>query len=98
MNTIIQWSNKVNRNISDSFIHNNCIIKGDLNIGNTINEYFVNIGPNLAAKIKKTININHRQFMNINSTDTVYLKPVIENEVLTIVKSLREKCQRAMMK
>ena len=29
--------------------------------------------------------------MNINSTDTVFLKPVIENEVLTIVKNFKGK-------
>ena len=91
MNRIIRRGNKVNRNISDSFIHNNCIIKGDLNIGNAINEYFVNIGQNLGAKIKKKTSISHRQFMNINSTGTVFLKPVIENEVLTIVKKFKGK-------
>ena len=46
---------------------------------------------NIGAKIKKKTSISHRQFMNINSTDTVFLKPVIENEVLTIVKKFKGK-------
>ena len=40
---------------------------------------------------KFSISISHRQFMNINSTGTVFLKPVIENEVLTIVKKFKGK-------
>ena len=51
----------------------------------------MNIGPNLATKIKKNTNISHAQFTNISSTDTVFLKPVIENEVLNIMKKFKGK-------
>ena len=47
----------------DAFIHNNEEIIDLVEIANKINEYFTNVGPNLASKIP-TVNTSFKAFMS----------------------------------
>jgi len=55
-------------------------------ITNTFNEYFANVGPNLAKKDKKD---DGNSTMYINQVvDSIFLSPTKETEIINIVKSL----------
>lgn len=60
-----------------------------LKVASIFNNYFVNVGPNLAKKIKHS----YSQIFNTlpNPTNTMYLNPTDENEILKIIKSLNLK-------
>lgn len=59
-------------------------------IVNAFNEFFVNIGPNLAAKIAPS-NVNSVDFLPIASTDSIVLYPTDKCEITQIILQLKEK-------
>lgn len=58
-------------------------------IANHFNNFFTNIGPNLASKLPKS-NINPTQFLNPPVTSTFYTTPVSEHDILLILSNLKE--------
>jgi hypothetical protein len=79
------------RNISSiSEINTNgSLTKNPDKITNTFNEYFANVGPNLAKKIEK---LNGNSSMYIDQVmDSMFLLPTNEIEICDIVKSLSGK-------
>ena len=50
LNSVIKKSN-CNNMYPEEFVNNNQVINGDENIANGFNDFFVNIGPNLANNI-----------------------------------------------
>ena len=52
------------------------------------NDFFVNIGPNLACKIDKN-NCNLLSYLSEQNKNSLFASPVDEQELLDVIKSLR---------
>ena len=56
-------------------------------ISNKFNEYFINVGPNLAAKIPDS-DINFSNYLGERSIKSIFLDAVTENEVAFEIRKL----------
>ena len=63
------------------------MIKDQYEIATKFNEYFVNIGPNLAKKIQD-IHQTFKSYMDHRCPNSVFLDAILENEVLNEIKLL----------
>jgi len=63
------------------------VIKDQYEIATKFNEYFVNIGPNLAKKIQD-IHQTFKSYMDHRCPNSVFLDAILENEVLNEIKLL----------
>ena len=54
---------------------------------------FINVGPNLARKIKGHPEKTFAEFMNNRNSSCMFLKPIIESEVTKVLKSCKNKFQ-----
>ena len=70
---------------------NDKIIHDVHDICDKFNDFFVNIGPNLAANIKPSSNIKYTSFLKRIITSAFHFDLVNESEVLKIVSSLKNK-------
>ena len=57
-------------------------------ISDKFNDFFINVGPNLAKRIEKQ-HENPEPFMKAKVTFSLYLEPVTEQEIYKIVSSLK---------
>ena len=70
---------------------NGDVIKEEKTAANKFNEFFVNVGPNLAAKIRSEKDCNIFEYMPPANTSCMFLDPVNEQEVLTIISQCKNK-------
>ena len=70
------------------FTHNGRDVTDDRNIANYFNQYFANIGPNLAKTIPNSSS-THETFLNHPCDNSIFLQPVTENEISAIIKALK---------
>ena len=66
-------------------------ITGDKTIANGFNNFFVNIGPSLAKRIPKCKDSLFTQFLPDKVEDTMFLRPVTEEEIMQQVKNAKNK-------
>ena len=57
-------------------------------IANKFNEYFVNVGPNLAKSIKKNDTIKFENYLEGNYPESMFAEPVTEYEIITEIEKL----------
>ena len=74
---------------SDQFILNNTKVTNPNEIVNGFNDYFVNIGPTLASKIKSE-GLSHRSFLHNDLYESFFLDPTNEVEIMNIMSHLKE--------
>ena len=55
------------------------------------NNFFVNIGPNLAKNIKACPGKDFSHFLGESIVNSMYLNPIIEDEILNIVQKFQNK-------
>ena len=84
----------INRNqkphIQNRFKIGDNLITSDKNIiCNRFNDFFVNIGPTLAKSIPK-VNESPLSYMGNRLIESIYLEPVTENEINTLIKALKD--------
>ena len=66
------------------------LITSDKNIiCNKFNDFFVNIGPTLAKSIPK-VNKSPLSYMGNRMTESIYLEPVTEKEINTLISALKD--------
>ena len=58
-------------------------------IASGFNDFFINVGPNLASKIPRDER-SPTTFMGDRCKDNIWLSPVLEEDVVTIIKTLKE--------
>ena len=59
-------------------------------IANSFNTFYINIGPNLASKIPNpNSNTNPTSYIKKEYVNSLYLKPVEDNEIRNIIRDLR---------
>ena len=83
----------INRNqkphIQNRFKIGDNLITSDKNIiCNRFNDFFVNIGPTLAKSIPK--NESPLSYMGNRLIESIYLEPVTENEINTLIKAIKD--------
>ena len=73
---------------SETFVINNKQITDKHVIANSFNKYFINIGPNLSKTLLST-DSSPLQNMPNSVANTIFLNPVVEDEVKTLIKNLK---------
>ncbi len=73
-----------------SFKYNNSIINDSTTIANKFNDYFVNVGLNLAKKIP-IIDTTPTSYLKGNYNYSFFINPVVEQDVVDIIKTLPNK-------
>ena len=74
------------------FFYNNRTIKDSKDIANSFNEYFSSIGPKLYEKIDVSgQDKSYDEYLTNSVTSQFSFTPVSENEILKIIKSLKNK-------
>ena len=62
-------------------------------IANTFNEYFINIGPKVASKIKNTTNATFNNYMENKNMNTMFFDPITETELENEIRNMNpNKC------
>ena len=83
----------INRNkqmkLNHKFTHNDKIITDGNHIVNLFNDFFINIGPTLANKIPKS-DISPNYYLKNANVNTLYLELVNKEELVTILRSLKD--------
>ena len=75
------------KNHPETITKNGIEIKDPIEIAQTFNEYFTNIGPELASSIDS--NVGHfTEYVSEHAETSLFFKPTTENEILKIVQSL----------
>ena len=72
---------------ASTFVINNKQVTDAKEIANNFNNFFVNIGPNLANKIP-TQNKNPISYLNKSVTNLLFLNPVTSDELVKLISSL----------
>ena len=86
---LIHSKNK-SRNIASVF-HRGKNVTDSLEMANAFNEFFTNIGPNLAEKIPPS-NVSFSQFLpQPFNNNSIFLTPSSSSEVFSIIKKLEKK-------
>ena len=85
MKSVIGNKRKLNQT-NKRFIINNNIIENELRIANQFNNYFVSIGPTLAA-IQLTTNLDPLHFLQ-NNTNSMAIRHIEYIEVINIINSI----------
>ena len=78
----------------NEFVEKGLKITNPNDIAKGFNEFFVNVGPNLASKIKNKGNTTNKAvdyLKDINFNESLFLKPVTEFELLSIVNKFKSK-------
>ena len=77
--------------IPDIFLEGKKELNSRKDIANGFNTFFVGVGPNLAAGIKKPDNACVEDYLPQPTADTMYLDPVNEMEIINTVKAFGNK-------
>ena len=76
--------------IANKFKVDNKIIMDPVVIANSFNNFYINIGHNLASKIPNpNSNINPTSYIKKEYINSLYLKPIEDNEIRNIIRDLR---------
>ena len=70
---------------------NNQIINDPVQIANTMNNYFTNIGPELAKKIQNTTENDFMSFLGKENQQSMYMFKTNSNEVSKLISKLNNK-------
>ena len=76
------------KTLNSKFIHNGKTIMGGTEIVNMFNNFFINIGRNLAKTIPN-VSISPTHYLTKPNTNSIYMEPVSVDEILKIVRGLR---------
>ena len=81
---------KKNTNISKTFVDaSSNFIEDPKVIANKFNEYFINIGPNLANKIQCKENDSFEKYLTGSYHSSMFLDPITENELASELKKMK---------
>ena len=88
INDLLNKKSSTRSSYPTEFMKNGGIISGNMNIAEHFNSFFTNIGPTLAEGIPKS-DRHVESFLGDRVTDSIFLNPVTDEELLNIVHSLR---------
>ena len=73
---------------SCSFLFNDEIITDEKEISNKFNDFFINVGPNLANSINHSSH-SHKHYLKKTYTHSFFLKSISNNEVRKVISQLK---------
>ena len=76
---------------TNPFVLNDRIVTNNQEIAESFNDFFVNIGPNLANKILTENKKPYTSYLKKIITSTFYFNPINQDDLLKILHSLRTK-------
>ena len=79
------------RNVVSHFNHNDKEIYDEQEIAYGFNDFFINIGPELANNIVSPENNDVLQYMNDSNVNSMFLNSVNRMEILDVIKSFANK-------
>ena len=82
---------KKSHNFPETFLKNGTAVNGSKNIANAFNNYFVNVGPNLANNIKNINATSAESYLNKQNINSIFLRPTDQNEILKIISEMKNK-------
>ena len=77
----------------NSFVINNKLSSNKNDIVNGLNNFFTNIGPDLAKNISNTSNRHFIDYLGTSVTESILLSPVSYSELLNVVS--KQKCKKS---
>ena len=80
-----------NRASHEGLLHSSTLIDNPNEIANSFNNYFANVGPDLARKITQPQNVEIYQFMDTSNVNSMFLNTIEDREILDIVKNFKSK-------
>ena len=85
--------NKQNIDLPSEFIYKNKAITDRVEIANSFNEYFVNIGPNLSEKIDPSVNstTTYKSYLTEPTNSLLQFTQISELEVISAINNLENK-------
>jgi hypothetical protein len=75
------------------FINGNTSVKSPEKIASCFNEYFINVGPNLANNLPNS-NINPLSLPNVDLANSFYFTPTTRQEILSVIDKLKPKTSK----
>ena len=93
VNKLLNKKSTKNPSYSSEYKNNGSTIPGNKNIAEHFNQFFVNIGPTLAKNILKCSS-KYKSFLGDRVEETVFLNPVTDDELLTIVHKCKSKASK----
>ena len=90
LNSIVKKSN-YSACYPEHFLENNKNISSKIDIANGFNNFFVNVGPNLAKDINTPDDGNIFDYLRNRNCNSMFLHKVDENEVIQIVNTFKNK-------
>ena len=78
------------QNTPESFIHEKQEIKGAKDIANEFNNYFINVGPNIAKTLGSKYN-DALTYLEMSNEHTMFLRPTDSTEITKIVGNMKNK-------
>ena len=90
INDLLNKKSSTRSSYPTEFMKNGGIISGNMNIAEHFNSFFTNIGPTLAEGIPKS-DRHVESFLGDRVTDSIFLNPVTDEELLNIVHNAKDK-------
>ena len=90
LNEVLRGSSSTSK-IPDVFLEDSNEIKDKKDIADGFNNFFVNVGPNLAKTIQAPANMSVNDYLPDPNVNTMFLDPVTEQEVVELVKKFSNK-------
>ena len=75
----------------ETFTHKNKLFTSDLDIANGFNDFFVNVGPDLASKIEAPDNVDIDKYLSKSCANSMFLTATTEEETSKIVNQFDSK-------
>ena len=83
----------------DRFQRNGKILTNKLDIANGFNEFFVNVGPSLASKIKSPSSLSHIfDYTKIRNDKSMFINDVTQNELCKVVNDFHSNASAPLFK
>ena len=93
LNTVIN-KKKCPNDLPKQFECNGEDISDKLTIANEFNKFVSTIGPNLANALPAVEGISVTDYLGTRNINSLFLSPVVENEIINTVKSCRPKTSK----
>ena len=90
LNSII-GKKKTSNAYPEIFKHKDKIYKSEKEISNGFNDFFVNVGPDLAKNIVAPDNVDIDKYLNNRTVNSMFLTPITEDEILKIINKIEAK-------
>ena len=76
-----------NPNGVENLLYNNVLYDNKLDVANIFNQYFVDVGGNL-AKALPPASINFRSYLEPSNQNSMYVEPILDDEVYKLINSM----------